>query len=475
MSKIFLFCLFFIGTLAKFPKDFKFGAATAAFQVEGAWLSDGKAPSVWDNLAHLPGYTADNQAPDIAADSYNRYKEDIDLLVAAGIKHYRMSISWPRIVPRGRAGKKVNQLAIKRYKEMFEYMKEKGVTPYVTLYHWDMPAVLQLQGYGFVDRYFVRDFLYYANISFHEFGTYVKHWFTFNEPWCICMLNDFKEREKAEKPYNISYHILVAHAKTVELYRQVYKEKDNGQIGIVFNMDMTYPKDPNNPKNVEAAYRALNFSLGWFADPIFFGDYPQIMRERVGNRLPTFSDEEKKLLKGSIDFFAFNHYTSWLYEDGNAKEQTDYYSDMNVTSSAKPEWNFTDMHWPIVPEGMHDLLVRINERYLKEIDMKIYITENGMANKEQTREKAMNDQPRINYMERYLQNVEKAINENIKVDGYFTWSLLDNFEWREGFTKKFGIVRVNFESNSTREPKASYYWYKKFIDKQKKEVEEVDE
>ncbi len=448
----------------KFPAGFRFGAATAAFQIEGAWLQDGKSPSVWDNLAHIPGYTADGRAPDIAADSYNRYKEDIALMKAAGIKHYRLSISWPRIVPKGRAGEPINAAAIKRYREILVALKEAGITPYVTLYHWDLPAVLAIQGYGIVDRYFVRDFLYYANATFVQLGDLVNYWFTFNEPWCIALLDDIKKRDEGTKPYLIAHNVLLAHAYTVKLYREKYQTLQKGKIGIVLNSDMHYPKDPTKAADVAAAKRAIDFSLGWFADPVFKGDYPAIMRTQAGDRLPKFTAEEKALLKGSTDFFALNHYSSSLETDGQSIKAENYWSDMNVTSSAKPEWKKTDMGWSIVPEGIHDLIVEIHKRYLTGTPLALYVTENGMANYEPTEVEAKADQARIDYMQGYLTNVEKAVNvDKVNVQGYFAWSLIDNFEWRSGFSKRFGMVRIEFTDPPKRIPKASLTWYSNYI------------
>ena len=450
--------------LGKFPAGFRFGAATAAFQVEGAWLEDNKSPSVWDNLAHLPNYTADGRAPDIAGDSYHKYPEDIKLMKDAGIKHYRFSISWPRIVPKGRAGEMLNFKAIEHYRTMLQALIAAGITPYVTLYHWDLPAILAIQGYGLVDSYFTRDFVYYANASFTYFGDLVQYWFTFNEPWCMSILNDFKKRDESTKPYKIAHNALLAHAATVKLYREKYQQAQGGFIGLVINSDMNYPKDPNKEADVAAAKRALDFSLGWFADPIFFGDYPAEMKKRVGDRLPQFTEEEKVLLKGSADFFALNHYSSSLCEDGEGGDDKNYWADRNVKTSYKPEWKTTDMGWAIVPEGIRDLITEINTRYLSETKMPLYVTENGMANKEPTAKEAKDDQPRIDYLSAYLANVESAIvDHGVNVQGYFVWSLIDNFEWKEGFSKRFGIVRIEFTKDPERIPKASYNWYKEFI------------
>ena len=468
MIKIITICVLFAAVICKFPPGFKFGAATAAFQIEGAWLQDGKSPSIWDNVAHLPNYTADGRYADISADSYNRYLEDIELLKNAGIKHYRMSISWPRIVPKGSAGSPINDKAVKRYREMFQAMLDAGITPYVTLYHWDLPAVLTIDKYGIVDRYFVQDFTYYAKACFEQFGDLVKYWFTFNEPWCVStVVNDFKKRDEGTKPYLIAHNTLLAHAATVKMYREQFKSKQGGQIGIVLNPDMYYPKNPNNPSDVEAAKRATDFTLGWFADPVFYGDYPEVMKKRVGDRLPKFTEAEKALLKGSTDFFGLNHYMGFLTEDDPVKKNPSYWNDRGIITSSKPEWKKTDMGWPVVPEGIHDMIVEIHRRYLKDAgNMPIMITENGMANREPTEKESKNDTPRIEYMSEYLKNIEKAIDvEKINVTGYFTWTLIDNFEWREGFSKRFGIVRVEFNDIPVRIPKASYYWYAEFIKK----------
>lgn len=462
--KLIYFLSFFSLVLAKFPKDFMFGVSTAAIQIEGAWLDDGKGLSMWDNLAHLPNYTKDGRAPDVAADSYHLYAEDIELMRQAGIKHYRMSISWPRIVPEGRAGRAINMDAIKVYRNMFEQMKYAGITPHVTLYHWDFPATLFLQGYYLADLYLTENFLYYANASFHYFGDYVKDWFTFNEPWCMSVLNDFNIRDIDTKPYNYTHNVLLTHAATVKLYREHYQKKQSGKISIVLNSDMYYPKDENNEEDKKAAERGLDFQLGWFSDPIFKGDYPEDMKKRLGSRLPTFTEEQKLLLKGSSDYFALNHYSSYLSTKAKNQEGKGYWHDRDIDTSKKDEWNVTDMGWPIVPKGIHDLLVYIHKRYnFAETKTPILITENGMANAEPTKKESINDLPRIHYLKTYLEQVEKAIDEGVNIQGYFLWSLLDNFEWREGFTKRFGIVRVEFDDFPKRTKKASYYWYADYI------------
>jgi len=458
-----IFVLFLTNSLCKFPNDFKFGAATSAFQIEGAWLADNKAPSVWDNLSHLPGFTPDGMAPEIGAESYYRYKEDIELMKNAGIKHYRLSISWPRIIPRGRVDARINMIAIDHYRQMFKDFLEAGITPYVTLFHGDLPILLQIQDYAFRDRYFTDHFMYYADTCFKYFGDLVKYWFTFNEPWCMAVFEDVKQKEAGTAPYEIAHNVLITHAKVVQLYRQKYKTQQNGQIGIVLNTDFFYPKDPQKPEDIEAANRAFDFMLGWFADPLFFGDYPERLKKKLGNRLPTFKPEESELVKNSIDFFAFNHYQSSLSTDANYKEGNQFWRDRNISDSYKPEWKLTDCGWAVVPEGLHDILMYIQHKYIKDSKMPVFITENGMANKEKTRKDAENDDFRIEYMKGYLEAVERAKNEGSNINGYFAWSLLDNYEWSSGFTTRFGIVRVEVGEIPVRIPKKSYYWYKDFI------------
>lgn len=465
--QIFLLTCLVICSFCKFPPGFKFGAATSAFQIEGAWIDDDKAPSVADNMFHLPGTAKDGMAPDVGADSYHLYPQDIAYMKNSSISHYRLSISWPRIVPRGKANSVINMKAVNHYRKMLLDMKVAGITPYVTLFHGDLPVVLSLMGYGTVDPYFPENFLYYANISFFYFGDLVDHWFTFNEPIYIS-LDSAKESEIGTKPYKIAHNVLLAHGLAVDCYRKHYQTTQKGKIGMVLDSGMYYPKDINKPQDQEAANRNFDFLMGWFAEPIFFGDYPARMRKKLGNRLPTFTPEQKKLVKGSADFFALNHYSSSLCEDGDCKKDGEFWCDLNVSQSARPEWKKTANGWSIVPEGLRHLLGYIYNKYTKNAKVPIYITENGMANKEDTWEQAKNDEPRIEFMKSYLENVELAIEKDkVDVAGYFAWSLIDNFEWGDGFTTRFGLIRVDVGDVPVRRAKKSLSWYADFINKNK--------
>eukprot|EP01022_Parablepharisma_sp_SALTPOND_P016035 TRINITY_DN230_c0_g1_i1.p1 TRINITY_DN230_c0_g1~~TRINITY_DN230_c0_g1_i1.p1 ORF type:complete len:489 (+),score=56.69 TRINITY_DN230_c0_g1_i1:10953-12419(+) len=447
--------------LCKFPKNFEFGASTAAFQIEGAWLADNKSMSVWDNLAHS-GMIADNSTADIVDNSYYLYQEDIALLKEYGLKNYRMSIAWSRIIPYGSRGSEVNMKAIEHYRKQFQALLAAGITPFVTLYHNDMPINLVIEGEGYTDPDFVADFVNYADVCFRYFGDLVKYWFTFNEPWCLAVLDTFEPHEADIKPYRIGHALLLAHAETVDLYRKKYKDTQRGEIGWVVNSEMYFPKDPKKKEDQEAAKRGLAFQLDWFSDPLFNGDYPKIMRDALGERLPTFTEEQKKKLKGSLDFYALNHYFTFLAEPGSAATGN-FWEDRNITTSYDESWNRTDTDWPIVPEGLHGLLTHIQEKWLKGTNLELYITENGAAIKENDIASALDDEVRIGYLQRYLAEVAKAIEEGINITKYFIWSLLDNFEWGSGVSKRFGIVRIEYGENPRRIAKGSMRWYAELI------------
>jgi len=466
MKEILILLLIVLGT-CKFPKKFEFGVSTAAFQIEGAWLADNKSLSIWDNLAHSGLVVANSTDPDIGDDSYNKYLEDIALMKDYGIKNYRMSIAWTRIVPNGTNGSRVNQKGIDHYKKLFRDLTRAGITPYVTLYHNDMPAYLYIQGTGYTDPDFIEDFKYYADVCFKEFGDLVKYWFTFNEPWVLAVLDEYTPEEVMTKPYDIGHALLLAHAHTVKLYREKYQNQQKGKIGWVFNAEMYFPKDVNKKEDVEAAERALMFQLDWFCEPMFSGDYPQKMKEIINadgkGRMKSFTEAEKNLLKGSMDFYALNHYFTWLAEPAR-KTGAGFDYDRNVNLTFDSNWNQTDMEWSIVPEGLHRLIMYIHGKWLNNTNMELFITENGAAIKNESDINSIKiDKARIEYLHGYLGAVEEAIIKGVNITKYFVWSLLDNFEWGSGFSKKFGIVRVELDKNAKRIAKGSMKWYSELI------------
>jgi beta-glucosidase len=452
-----------------FPEGFIWGTATSSYQVEGAWDQDGKGWSIWDAFSHTPGKVAQGDTGDLACDHYHRFREDVKIMADMGLRAYRFSISWPRVLPTGRGA--VNEAGIAFYSELIDELLAHGIEPWITLYHWDLPLALQMEYNGWLGRETSDHFAEYARLCFERFGDRVTHWITLNEPWVVAILGH-GQGEMAPgiishtAPYLAGHHLLLAHAKAVQVYRQEFQARQKGQIGITNNCDWREPLT-DTPLDQEAAQRALEFYLSWFADPVYRGDYPQVMKDRVGERLPTFSPEEKALLKGSSDFFGLNHYTTLLAEDARGEEvaQNVYGNgglseDQDVILHVDPAWKTTDMGWAIVPWGCAKLLLWIAERY---DNPPIYLTENGCAFDHEVVDGAVQDDERIAFYAGYLAAIRQAIEQGVEVKGYFAWSFMDNFEWAKGYGKRFGMVHVEYES-MVRTPKASAHWYKTVIE-----------
>ena len=455
--------------MKKFPADFVWGTATSSYQIEGAWNEDGKGLSIWDVFSQTPGRVHENDNGNLACDHYHRMKEDVALLKQQGVMAYRFSISWPRILPDGTT-RHVNQAGIDFYNQLIDELLANGITPWVTLYHWDLPLALQMEKDGWLNPAIADDFADYAALCFKHFGDRVKHWITLNEPWVIAILGYGKGifapgRESTSEPYLAGHHLILAHAKAVKVYREQFQAQQQGQIGITNNCDWREPLT-DSPADKEAAQRALEFFLAWFADPVYFGHYPQTMVDRLGDRLPKFTAEEVELIKDSSDFFGLNHYTTMLASDATGKEiQVAVYGnggiseDQDVMLHQDPAWQKTSMGWAIVPWGCKKLLQWIDERYQSP---PIVITENGGAFPDKLQDGQVDDQDRLDYVKTYLQACHEAIEEGVKLKGYMLWSFMDNFEWASGYEKRFGIHYVDFETLE-RIPKASSIWYREVI------------
>ncbi len=455
--------------MLKFPADFIWGSATSSHQIEGAALEDGRAWSIWDAHAHTPGRTKNNENADIACDHYHRYKEDVKLMADMGLKAYRFSISWSRIQPDGQG--KVNVKGIEFYSNLIDELLKYGITPWVTLYHWDLPLALHTEKDGWLNPEIANWFAAYAGICFEHFGDRVKHWITLNEPWVVSILGYSQGvfapgRKSKNEPYQVAHQLLRAHGKAVQLYRTKYQPTQAGQIGITNNCDWREPLT-DSTVDTEAAQRSLEFFLGWFADPIYFGDYPQVMKDRVGDRLPKFTEEDTAMIKGSSDFFGLNHYTG-LYAadvDPNADVKNEVYGnggifeDQYVQLTADPSWKLTTMNWAILPWGCRKLIEWISNRY---DNPPLYITENGCALDDQLINGNVNDTVRQEYIESYLAACHKAIENGVNLKGYFVWSFMDNFEWALGYSKRFGIHYVNYDTLE-RTPKKSALWFAEVI------------
>ncbi len=453
--------------MLKFPHDFTWGCATASYQIEGAWLEGGKGLSIWDAFSHTPGKILHGHTGDVTCDHYHRYKEDVALMAEMGLPAYRFSIAWPRIQPTGYG--KPNPEGIRFYSDLIDELLKHNITPWVTLYHWDLPLALQLEFDGWLNPKLADFFCDYADICFSHFGDRVKHWITFNEPWVTAILGFGTGffppgRVSNSEPYQAAHQMLRSHGKAVDLYRQKYHHQ-NGVIGMTTNCDWREPKIEGE-KDRAAAQRAVEFFLGWFADPIYFGDYPEVMRQRVKQRLPQFTPQERDQIKGSNDFLGLNHYTTMYASNSEGKEiqsqasgNTGILDDQGVQLSSDPNWEKTAMGWAIVPWGINKLLHWIDERYNRP---GIVITENGCALNDRVVNGTVDDPKRIAYLKSYISECHRAIQNGIQLKGYFIWSIMDNFEWAFGYTKRFGIYYVDYD-NGKRLPKSSVEWYTQVI------------
>lgn len=452
----------------QFPTNFIWGSATSAYQIEGAWNEGGKGPSIWDVFCLIPGKVHAGDTGEIACDHYHRITEDVALMKAMGLKAYRFSIAWSRILPAGRGT--INQQGVDFYNKLINELMHAGIEPWVTLYHWDLPAALEFEIDGWLGTEIADVFADYATVCFAHFGDRVKNWITINEAWVTAILGYghgvFAPGKKSnDLPYVAAHNLLLAHAKAVHVYRAKFQQKQKGVIGITNNCDWREPLT-DSIADQEAAQRALEFFLAWFADPVYKGDYPAVMKLKLGNRLPIFTEAEKILLKGSSDFFGLNHYTTMYASDAtHNKEEGSVYGngglseDQDVNLSILPDWKLTDMQWAIVPWGCKKLLQWIAERYH---NPPIFITENGCAFDDKLIDGKVDDVERIAFFKGYISAIGEAIETGVNVKGYFIWSLLDNFEWASGYAKKFGIHYVEKDSLN-RIPKSSALWYANVI------------
>ncbi|XP_031253392.1 beta-glucosidase 44-like [Pistacia vera] len=465
-----------------FPQVFQFGTATSAYQVEGMASKDGRGPSIWDPYVQVPGHIKGNATGEVSVDQYHHYKEDIDLMVKLNFDAYRFSISWSRIFPKGTG--EVNQLGIDYYNRLIDYMLERGITPYANLYHYDMPLALQEKYNGLLRCDVVKDYADYADFCFKTFGDRVKNWFTFNEPRVIAALgfdNGLNPPSRCSKevgnctagdsgtePYIAAHNMILAHAAAVERYRENYQKEQGGRIGILLDFVWYEPLTRSKADNY-AAQRARDFHIGWFLHPITYGEYPRTMQELVKDRLPKFTEAEVQMVKGSIDYVGINVYTGYYMMDPPWPQSniTSYQNDWNVGFSferhGKPVGPLAYSGWLyIVPWSMYKCLTYVKEHYGNPT---MILSENGMDQPGNTTfPEVLHDNIRINYYKDYISSMKKAIADGANVIGYFAWSLLDNFEWVSGYTSRFGIVYVDYDTLK-RYPKMSAYWFQQWLKK----------
>ena len=444
-----------------FAKDFTWGAAAAAYQIEGAAADDGRSPSIWDVFSHQAGKTFEGHTGDVACDHYHRWEEDVALMKQLGLKAYRLSLSWSRILPDGTG--RINEAGLAFYDRLIDALLAAGITPWVTLYHWDMPQALQERG-GFLNRDFAGWFAEYATVVASRLGDRVKHWMTFNEPPVIIGLG---LQEGLSAPgLQLSFrecllgahHLLLAHGRAVQALRA--GSRGPVKISLAHTGRERIPATAN-PADIAAArtdyftcaeHRLWN--LAWWMDPVHFGRYPADGLENFAADLPAFPDADLRVISEPLDFIGYNCYTGWQVRAG---------------ANGKPEklpggWGIGNprgtLAWlDIAPEAPYWAARFLTERY----QLPVAFTENGFCNTDFVHlDGEVHDPQRIDFMARYLSQIRRAADENIPLAGYFYWSILDNYEWRQGYKDRFGLVHVDYQTQK-RTPKDSFAWYREVI------------
>jgi beta-glucosidase len=437
----------------KLPKDFVFGAATASYQIEGAFNEDGKGENIWDRFSHTTDKTANGDTGDVACDHYHQCEQDIDLMKNIGLDAYRFSLSWTRILPDGK--KPINQKGIDFYNKLIDNLLSKNIAPYITLYHWDLPQKLEDIG-GWADNDIYKYFADYADVCYQNFGDRVKNWITLNEPYCTAIPGYFTGEmapgyRDAQKTIAAVQNLLLANGQGISVFRES-KCKD-GQIGITLNFSPAKPlTDSEEDKSATIRWNAVLNEL--FITPIILGKYPRALSDIFGFDIE-IDDRQKKIITQKIDFLGVNYYSRNICK---YNPRVPFIKAEVVVPDGAP---VSDMGWEIYPQGMYDMLKWIKNYYG---NPPVYITENGMALKDEFTNGMINDTERIKYIEEHISQALRAKADGADLRGYFVWSLMDNFEWTYGFSKRFGIIYIDYPTLK-RIPKKSYYWIKDLLEK----------
>lgn len=435
----------------RFPEGFLWGAATAAHQIEGAPLADGAGPSIWTRFAHTPGMTLNGDTGDVACDHYHRWKEDVGLMRELGLQAYRFSVSWSRILPEGTG--RVNQKGLDFYSRLVDELLANGIEPLLTLYHWDMPAALDDRG-GWLNRDCADWFAEYGRVLYRALDGRVRKWVTLNEPWVVTDGGYLHgalapgHRSRFEAPI-AAHNLMRAHGAAV----QAYRAEGAHEIGLVVNIEPKYPAG-DSEADAAAVRRAHAYMNEQFLHPALLGRYPDELRDIFGEAWPDFPEADFGLIRQPLDFVGINYYTRSVTGDGDSYPQ-------RTTVVRKPLGTYTETGWEVFPQGLTDLLLWFKRTYG---DLPVYITENGAAffDPPVAEEGRVRDPLRIDYLRKHLAAIHDAIAAGVDVRGYMAWSLLDNLEWSLGYSKRFGIIHVNY-GTLERTPKDSARWYSGII------------
>jgi beta-glucosidase len=430
--------------------EFVWGVATSSYQIEGAANEDGRGKSIWDTFCKVPGKVANFDNGDMACDHYHRYKEDLDLMKWMGVKAYRFSVAWPRVIPDGVG--RVNEMGLDFYDRLIDSLLEREIAPWLTMYHWDLPEALQMHG-GWNNREVVEWFGEYAEVLTSRFGDRVKNWMTLNEPLCSAWLGHLygdmapgiKDLQTA---LNVSHHLLMSHGLACQVIRSNVSESN---VGIVINVTPAVPAtDSQEDRN--AAELADGFDNRWFLDPVFGRTYPADVIDVLGAS-PEIHSGDMKLIAQDLDFLGVNFYfRQTVAADQNSKP-------LPIKSINRENVKRTAMNWEVHPQAFEEILLRISKEYSPKT---IYITENGSAWNDEVINGEIIDDERIDYLVRHLDAMRSAKNQGAPILGYFAWSFLDNFEWAYGYEKRFGLIYVDYKTQ-TRTPKKSALFYRQLL------------
>jgi beta-glucosidase len=434
---------------AEFPRDFVWGAATSAYQIEGATHEDGRGASIWDTFCETPGKIRNGDSGRVACDSYHRYPQDIVRMRQLGLDAYRFSIAWPRIFPEGRG--RINERGLDFYDRLVDELLAAGIRPLATLYHWDLPQALEDEG-GWPERATAEAFAEYVEVVARRLGDRVGHWVTHNEPYCSSWLGyglglHAPGRADPAAAMAAAHHVLFSHGLAVDALR---RESRDAKVGIVLDSWPVYPAS-DDARNVAAAWEADGYRNRLFFDPVFRGRYPEDVLERLDGAAPPVLEGDLATIAAPIDFVGLNNYSRTIVEaDEDGRPRNLHADDAPVTATG----------WEIYPDGLYEVLKRLHHEY----DVRsLYVTENGAAFADVRGEDGrIDDRDRIDYLSQYLGAVARAIADGVPVHGYFVWSLLDNFEWAQGYSKRFGLLYVDY-TTLERIPKSSFYWYRDLI------------
>lgn len=459
-----------------FPKNFLLGSATAAYQIEGAWNEDGKGPSIWDNYSKIPGKTFEGTNGDVAINHYHRFKEDVKSMAEMGLKAYRFSIAWTRILPNGKG--EVSEKGIQFYSDLIDELLKYDIVPMITLYHWDLPQALQDEYQGWESREIIEDFANYAKVCYENFSDRVKYWIVMNEPNIFVSLGytldlhppGFTDPVKA---LNAGHITALANARAIQIFREM---EIDGEIGASIAYGPAYGASESEGDQI-ALQNYYDHNVWWWFDPYFHGTYPEaaLAYNQEKYNAPQILDGDMELLQSAkSDFIGINYYCTQMIAEN--KEGVGF-NGMNTTGEKNSQvengvpglfkyvrntnLEYTDWDWAIDPDGLRYGMHQLKDRY----GLPIIITENGLGAADPIEEDGfVNDTPRIDYLREHVIACQNALNEGIDLRGYCTWSYIDLLSWLNGYKKQYGFIYVDHKNNLDRRKKASYFWYKKVIE-----------